>query len=207
MYAQATSIAHSSAQFRDSQAANVLYSSALARGRRGLIWSAVTGCSRELLSLDEVFKGCTVQARSSGGNRTVAIMQICGSENRIGDFDCDFNPIQDHTRDRWLNIASARQRGRYLPPVALIEVGDRYFVRDGHHRISVARALGQGAIEASVEVWQVDQPVAGEQRRQGPSRRHAGSIRRIGGRLWSKASGAVSGLLRPAGGAASWAAA
>ena len=42
-----------------------------------------------------------------------------------------------------------------MPPVALIQVGDCYFVRDGHHRISVAKALGQKAIDATVEIWQV----------------------------------------------------
>ena len=43
-----------------------------------------------------------------------------------------------------------------LPPVSLAQVGDIYFVKDGHHRISVARALGQKAIEAKVVVWQVE---------------------------------------------------
>jgi hypothetical protein len=42
-----------------------------------------------------------------------------------------------------------------LPPVALIQVGDVYFVRDGHHRISVARALGRNQIEAKVTAWQM----------------------------------------------------
>lgn len=211
MYAEAISVPNRSPTIRDSQRTNALYNAALLRGRRGMIWSGLTGCSRALLSLDEVFDGCTVHARSSGGTRTVDIAQICGSENRVGDFDCDFNPLQDHTRDRWLSIASARQRGRYLPPVALIQVGDRYFVRDGHHRISVARALGQQAIEACVEVWQVDRPVSGSDRlRRRPAaagRRHAGSIRRIGDRLWSAVAEAVPGLLGSTGAATSWAAA
>jgi hypothetical protein len=162
------------------------------------------------LSLDDYYRGCTVQARSSGGTRTVAIEQIGGSENRVGDFDCEFNPLQTHTRDRWLSVATARQRGRYLPPVALIQVGDRYFVRDGHHRISVARALGQEAIEASIEVWQIDQPVSGAdriQRSEAPGGRQAGSVRRVRDRLRNAASEAVSGLLRPAGAAAQLAAA
>jgi hypothetical protein len=46
-----------------------------------------------------------------------------------------------------------------LPPVVLVQVGDVYFVRDGHHRISVARALGQLDIEAEVTVWQVSGPL------------------------------------------------
>jgi hypothetical protein len=51
-----------------------------------------------------------------------------------------------------LNIAKLRLEGRPLPPVELIQVGDSYFVRDGHHRISVARAFGQTAIDAQVTV-------------------------------------------------------
>ena len=49
-----------------------------------------------------------------------------------------------------------------LPPVALIQVGHLYFVRDGHHRISVARALGQETIDAEVTVWDVACPPAWE---------------------------------------------
>jgi hypothetical protein len=71
---------------------------------------------------------------------------IRGSESRSSDFDRDFNPLHDHNRRRWLNVAAARQRGKALPLVKLIQVGDVYFVRDGHHRISVARALGQRSI-------------------------------------------------------------
>lgn len=183
MVAQGTRLGYGSTTNRDSQSTDILYNSALRRGRRGLVWSGLTGRSRELLSLDEVLKGRAVQARSGGGTYTVTIAQICGSENRVGDFDCDFNPLQDHTRDRWLGIASALQRGRCLPPIALILVGDRYFVRDGHHRISVARALGQRAIKASVEVWQVDQPAAGadriRHRVQAPRPGHADSNRAV----------------------------
>jgi hypothetical protein len=86
----------------------------------------------------------------------VPIAQIGGSEGRASDFDRDFNPIKGHTRQRWLGIAAAREQGKVLPPVSLIRVGDLYFVKDGHHRISVARAFGQEAIEAKVIVWQVE---------------------------------------------------
>jgi hypothetical protein len=136
---------------------------------------------------------------------TVAISNICGSENRVVDFDCDFNPLQDHTRDRWLGIAAALQRGRCLPPVALIQVGDRYFVRDGHHRISVARALGQKAIEATVEIWQVEEQLPWEQpsqaQRHGQTRTHQ-VTNPVAGCPPSSILGWLPNLLRPAGNAA-----
>jgi hypothetical protein len=69
--------------------------------------------------------------------------QIYGSESRVQDFNADINPLQDYTMGRWLSIATAMHRGLELPPVILIQIGELYFVRDGHHRISVARAQGQ----------------------------------------------------------------
>ena len=50
-------------------------------------------------------------------------------------------------------MAAAVQTGQHLPPVELIQVGSAFYVRDGHHRISVARVLGQVTIEAEVTVW------------------------------------------------------
>jgi hypothetical protein len=140
----------------------VLYTQALDRGRRGQLWSALTGRSRGLLALEKASAARAVQASGDGGTQAVPIRQIRGSESRSSDFDRDFNPLQSHTRERWLGIAAARQRGRNLPPVALIRVGDLYFVRDGHHRISVARALGYGTVEATVQVWQVEGPLPWE---------------------------------------------
>jgi hypothetical protein len=140
-----------------------LYNRARSRGRRGRVWSALTGRPRRLLPLAEVDAACTVRTRRYTGMQTVPIRRIGGSEGRSKDFDCDFNPLQHHTRGRWLGIATARQRGKEMPPVELIQVGDVYFVRDGHHRISVAQALGQREIEAEVTVWQVSGPLPWEQ--------------------------------------------
>ena len=55
---------------------------------------------------------------------------------------------------RWQSVANALDEGVPLPPVQLIQVGAAYYVRDGHHRVSVNRALGQEVIEADVTVWQ-----------------------------------------------------
>lgn len=89
--------------------------------------------------------------------QSVPITRIKGSvsEGRTHDFDADFRPLKTHNKDRWLGLAAAKQRGVKVPPVGLIKVGDDYFVRDGHHRISVARAMEQNEIRANVTVWQV----------------------------------------------------
>jgi len=130
-----------------------LYASARKRGRRGQRWSIRGRRVARLFALSEVEDACTVRVRCHAGIRNVAIGQIRGSEGRCKDFDGDFNPIQDHCMSRWLRVAAARDQGKVLPPVVLVQVGDVYFVRDGHHRISVARALGQLDIEAEVTVW------------------------------------------------------
>jgi hypothetical protein len=45
----------------------------------------------------------------------------------------------------------AEERGAVLPPISVVRVGDAYAVRDGHHRVSVARARGAVSIDASVD--------------------------------------------------------
>jgi hypothetical protein len=137
--------------------AHSLYVRALGRGQRGQFWSMLSGRSHSLLELASIEANCRVHGRCDVGVRTVNIDQIRGSVGRAGEFDRDFNPLGNYTQERWLSIATARERGKSLPPVALIQVGDVYFVQDGHHRISVARALGQTAIEATVQLWQVSE--------------------------------------------------
>ncbi len=110
------------------------------------------GAHAALLPLAGTRQGAELD-RHYAGVQTVAIRSIRGSEGRLIDFDAEFRPLHDRTRDRWVSVAAARLRGTRLPPVELIKSGDDYFVRDGHHRISVARALGEEFIEANVTVW------------------------------------------------------
>lgn len=80
----------------------------------------------------------------------VFIKNIYGTINRKHDFDRCFNPLDDRFKDRWISIAQSRFSHIPLPPVNLIKVDNCFFVKDGHHRISVARALGEIAIDAEV---------------------------------------------------------
>ena len=108
------------------------------------------GHSTRLLDLNDIRPQDKNHAGSYLGARTVKIDRIRGSEGRSHDFDSDFRPLRETTRSRWMHIAIARLTGETLPPVELVKVGDFYFVRDGHHRISVARALGQQFVDAIV---------------------------------------------------------
>jgi hypothetical protein len=93
------------------------------------------------------------------GSQEVPLSAIRGSESRAGDYDTVFHPLQPTLRPRWVQVAAAYLQGRGLPPVELIRVGKAYFVRDGHHRVSAARACQHISISASVTNWQVkEQP-------------------------------------------------
>jgi hypothetical protein len=140
----------------------VPYLQARWRAERGRIWSTLAGRSRRLYALAEVGADCAVPAGRRAKVRCVPLRQVRGSEGREGDFDRDFYPLQDHSKGRWMRVAAAHQGGKTLPPVELIQIGDVYFVRDGHHRISVARAMGQLDIDAEVAVWQVTGPLPWE---------------------------------------------
>jgi hypothetical protein len=134
--------------------ARQLYARVRASSRLRRLWSALLGRSNHLLSLTEIGITCGAHNSHYAGLQTVPIRRIHGSEGRSGDFDSTFNPLGEHNRNRWLSVATAWQLGIALPPVELIQVGEVYFVRDGHHRISVARAQGQEDIDAEVWVWQ-----------------------------------------------------
>jgi hypothetical protein len=141
-----------------------MYRNARFAGQLAKAWSALTGNTRRLFDLGDVRASCPVRSSHYAGTQAVPIRQIRGSEGRCEDFDASFRPLQIHSKGRWINVAAARERGTSLPPVELIQVGDVYFVRDGHHRISVARERGEEAVDAEVTVLDVAGPLPWERR-------------------------------------------
>ena len=84
------------------------------------------------------------------GEQVIPLDSIVGTvDRRRGEFDRDFRPSPG-TRGRWERIAEARKRGEAMPPIDVYRIGDLHFVRDGHHRVSVARALKEKDINARV---------------------------------------------------------
>ncbi len=130
-----------------------LFNCALAEGRSRKLKTFFSRRQNCLIDLDQVRP--QTQGTRYAGRREVALDDIRGTEGRLGDFDSHFNPLTDRTRQRWQGVAKAVDQGVSLPPVDLIQVGPVYYVRDGHHRISVARAMGQATITAEVTVWNV----------------------------------------------------
>jgi hypothetical protein len=131
------------------------------QARRGQFWARLSGRSFNLLNLNDVQRGHAVQLRRQSGVQAVPLDRIRGSEGRSGDFDANFRPLKAHLKERWINIAVAQLQEVTMPPVELVQVGEIYYVRDGHHRLSVARRLGQLTIEAEVTVQQLANEAAG----------------------------------------------
>ena len=82
--------------------------------------------------------------------RSIPLDEIVGTVDPTADFDADFRPATERLSARWQSIARAHRDGRSLPPIVVIERPDGYYILDGRHRVSVARALGHDHIDACV---------------------------------------------------------
>ena len=102
------------------------------------------------LPLDEVLEALGRRGERRLGLQSTSLDSIVGSVDRSREFDRRFRPRSSRVRGRWERIAQAQRRGEPLPPISVYRVGNLHFVEDGHHRVSVARALGQTHIDAYV---------------------------------------------------------
>jgi len=84
------------------------------------------------------------------GSQTVEIKMVVGSEGRYHDFNKYFLPKREHLRYRWQRVDEAHIKDIILPPILLYEIGGVYFVRDGNHRVSVAKMQNVEFIDAEV---------------------------------------------------------
>jgi hypothetical protein len=119
------------------------------------LWAKFTHRCYCLLNLDNETKRTPLKSSHYAGIMNVDINRIRGTQGKANEFDAEFNPTQERSRDRWINIAVEKMGGRELPPVELIQIGDIYYVRDGHHRISVSRSMGQSFIDAEITELQL----------------------------------------------------
>ncbi|HEY3729376.1 MAG TPA: hypothetical protein VGL51_19525 [Solirubrobacteraceae bacterium] len=105
---------------------------------------------RLILPYEEVVQALGFVSERLVGLLVVPLDSIVGTVDRSRDFDRTFRPTSGRVRSRWEHIAAAMRRGEAMPPIDLVRIGEIYFVRDGHHRVSVARALGRTDIDAYV---------------------------------------------------------
>lgn len=91
------------------------------------------------------------------GIQQIQIENIVGSVGRSGDFDHHFRPLKNSLKHRWIQLYNLRETVGW-PPIEVYQVGDAYYLYDGHHRVSVARAAGATTIEAQVYEYPVPKP-------------------------------------------------
>ena len=103
-----------------------------------------------ILPFEEVVDALGRVSERSLGLQSIQLDSIVGTVGRARDFDRSFRPTSNRTRPRWERIANAQRRGQDMPPISVYRVGDMHFVRDGHHRVSVARAQSRDTIDAYV---------------------------------------------------------
>lgn len=103
-----------------------------------------------MLPFDELIATLGRKSERRVGLKVITLDDIVGGADQGHDFDRRLRPTSDVARERWEHLAAASRRGEPIPPIEVYQIGELYFVADGHHRVSVARSLGHRSIEAYV---------------------------------------------------------
>ena len=122
--------------------------------------SVLRGDVRPLLSFDEVRRAARLEGQSYRGLKDIPVAAIRGSAGRPNDFDASFLRVKPWMRKRWEQLDAAMRTGETVPPIEVYHLGNVYFVKDGHHRVSVARHLGWTTIPAKVIEVRTRAPLA-----------------------------------------------
>lgn len=130
--------------------------------RKGF-WRSVihwfTQDNNSLLPFDEVRRKLPIKGQHYIGMREIPLDQVVGSVGRYHDFDRAFLPRQTRTKNRWMSVDRAHLQDLNLPPIEVYKIGSTYFVKDGNHRVSVAREKKQVFIDAEVIELDVSVPI------------------------------------------------
>jgi hypothetical protein len=121
--------------------------------------AVVTGEPLDLLPFDAVWERLKLKRMVERGVEEVPLSRIVGTVGRERDFNRIFLPRQESLRRRWNDMVRLLESPAGYPPVELYRVGEVDFVVDGHHRVSVARALGAPTIEARVKEFLTPVPL------------------------------------------------
>jgi hypothetical protein len=124
------------------------------RARRRSVYARLArivgrGGSHELLPLDEASSRLRPFARRYLGLRPIPLSQVVGTDSRGSDFDREFHPRRPDLRERWQQVERTFPDSGF-PPIVVYQLGDAYFVIDGHHRVAIARQQGMQTIDAEV---------------------------------------------------------
>ncbi len=112
-----------------------------------------------LLALDELTRAVPPGGTRYMGVSEVRVDRILGSEDRSSDFSCNYLPLKLSMAKRWSTVRDLMLGPGLFETLKLIEFGGRYFVRDGNHRVSVARAHRRVFLDAEVVRWECPVPL------------------------------------------------
>lgn len=133
------------------QHARNAFARSLRRGRRDTsVFTRLRGRDNRVLLLSDVLDTVGAAGQTHVGVQEIRVDRIVGTENRGEDFSRDFHPRKSWLENRWVGIYKLMARSEFHEPISVIEVGGVYFLRDGHHRVSVARELDREFLPATV---------------------------------------------------------
>lgn len=114
------------------------------------LMAKLTGRSAELLSYNEVQEQLHAVGEIDRGLREIPLDAIIGSVGRYKDFTRGFLPKRSSDEERWARVRTRISDMNGMKPIEVYQIGGSYFVKDGNHRVSVARQLGVRTISAYV---------------------------------------------------------
>lgn len=114
------------------------------------MFGLMRGKSTELMSFDDIRMRLRLREENYKGLQDIPLDQVVGSVGRYRDFTRSFLPKKNNMRERWSRVYAQANSMVGLPPIEVYKIGDLYFVRDGNHRVSVARQLDAKTIQAHV---------------------------------------------------------
>ena len=114
-----------------------------------------------ILPFGDVVAALGIEGERALGLKTIRLSTVVGTVDSRRDFDRRFRPTSARVRERWERLALAQRRGAPIPPIDVYRVGELHFVRDGHHRVSIALATGQTTIDAYVTEVRTTLPAKG----------------------------------------------
>jgi nucleotide-binding universal stress UspA family protein len=133
---------------------------ARSQGNREMLKARLTGRSASLLSYEEVRQMLKARTGQRTGPKDIPLEAIVGSVDRYTEFTRSFLPLEAQDEERWARIQVKFSEMEGLPPIEVYRIGQVYFVRDGNHRVSVARQMGATHIDAYVTVVETKVPLS-----------------------------------------------
>jgi hypothetical protein len=143
--------------------ADDLFEQSWRKGQFKKWWARLTNQSRQPPLLSDMRRLHPHFLVHELGDQPIRLEHIIGTEGKLS-FDRDFHPLQRRSKNRWVSIAQAILNDpTSLPPIDVVQIGDDYYVRDGHHRVSVVKALGHLYIDGNVTQWDTEDHAADDQ--------------------------------------------